>query len=82
LAGKIKWKSVAWVFFMLLMALLIYFLGYYKMKHENQGFKEVWSIFLLGSLLAIPGGFYSIILLLIYFEIPGFDFSMIPNSAE
>lgn len=80
--GKRKWKSFFWILFMLTMSLVIYSLGLYKIYYENEGFKEVWSIFLLGSLLAIPGFFYGFILLMIFLEIPGFDFEMIPNSSD
>lgn len=52
------------------------------MAYENEKFKDVWSIFILGIMLGIPGFFYSFILLMIFLEIPGFDFSMIPNSSE
>ena len=57
-------------------------LGIYRWKFEGESFGDIWSIFLLSSLLGIPGYFYGFILLMIFLDIEGFDFDMIPNNSN
>lgn len=80
--GKRKWKSFFWVLFMLFMSLFVFWIGYYKMKYQNETMKELWSVFVLGVMLAIPGFYYGFILLMIFMDFPGFNFSMIPDSSN
>ena len=79
-SGKRKWKSFFWVLFMFLTSILIFGIGIFRYKYENESLGDLWSVFLLGTLVGIPGFFYGFILLMIFLGVPGFHFNMIPES--
>ena len=47
-------------------SIIMFSIGFYRLKYENEKFSDLWALFLLGTMVAIPGFFYGFILIMIF----------------
>ena len=78
--GRRKWKTTFLAFGLLVFSLVFYSIGWHRWADES--FWDVLPLFVMGTLLMIPGGFYTGIIVCITLGLPGFDYDMVPNFDD
>lgn len=78
---KIPYKTIFIILLLLSSSILFLFTAHRKFK-ENEKWTIWLSYYTLGTMLIIPGGYYSFFLINILIGTPGYEYSDLPDLSE